>query len=810
MIFGMIWELVIRQISSNYDAFPKFNSQIFFYLFLPSTVLESASLLSNKWLFINLVPILIHSIIGTLIFASSLGFSIHSLDQQNVFKFTYLEKHHQAASLFSTAQVLYSPSGNDSHTPREEPTLDYASSTSSLRSHNLTLADCLVFGTILSSVDSSIMLSVFRQLRVNEKLYYLVLGEGLLNNAVVLVMFDILLEFFNANKLTMVKIYIVVLQFFITLFGSVFIGLALACVALLSVRLIKRFQVPSSLSSYQGQCQAMAETLLILKLAYLTYTLASIAGTSRIVSLATFGILQDQYIKHTLNLRSQLTLKQVILATKTLGVSLVYPLLGMLLVEVANTTRFSPLTWRPFESSPLETQELSKTEANLGAESLNQENFYWNFRFLSVVIVLAITCRFVVVIVLSVFCNLFSSRQLGLRFREQVLVAYGGLKGPLAFALVHRLIEHEEFRDRAMRNKYLFMYSILFITLISTLIKGSFIRPLVSRMQLPLCQPPATDDLSASATSDNTSIVFNHINFKVTEHLTHGLNSILGHRKSSYDRFIDFNELQLKPWLARDGSNTNWLSVFYDDLMLDETLNANCFYRSTEMGPSMPIFRSSSNRRISSRQNGIGQRLGKSSSLDTIAENLHHEASKTRSTTAGSASVAALSDISSPPVELGQKVAGQSGDKTLLKEFVMLNLKLEKSRQRKDRLLRNRSTATKAKRRSRASKARVNPIASPTDDDADDNGDGFSQPARKKLQPRMLSTTSDEDQAQVSNSRPCDQVRGAIDKQRHLEEIERRLNRHRTSDSKTASDCQLSSQQVHAKTTDKRRTRHNL
>lgn len=640
IIFGIIWEVVIRKLTNNPEVLPKFNSRIFFYLFLPSTVLESASILANKCIFLELIPILIHSIIGTLIYAASLGFTIYALTQGDILGINFKYKGPIIASALSSSQMMnlntISLSINSSSMAQLESSLatngnEYwqsqnllqvaanerstisansldgtlTSSTSAgvtaqaMSSVNLNLGDCLIFGTILSSIDASGLLNALRQHQVNEKLYYMVIGENMLNNAVVLVLSNLVLEFFNTQKLTVSKIYFAILQFFLNLFGAVFIGLSVASFALLSIRLSKRFQVVNLLStSYQNQCQTMVETMLILKFAYFSYSLSALAGTSSILSLATYGILQDQYIKLCLNLRSQFTLRQVILASKTLGYTLVYPLIGMLIVDSIGPTQLFYDTWLSFEDSQTlamtptpATQSgsvASSTTTTTGgnanaaaalrlAHMANQANFYWNVKLLLLITILAIFYRFVVVIGLTFLSNLFAGEKFKLKFREQVLIAYGSLKGPLALALAHRLSDQQNYREQSSKSKQLLMINtILFICFISNIIKGPFIRPLVAKMQLTLCHSPI------SLATSSTYAVFNEISCLVTDHVSQGINNLLGHRKSPCDRFIEYNETHIKPWLAgrKAARNTNWLSMFYDNLTLDEIMNANCFHKA--------------------------------------------------------------------------------------------------------------------------------------------------------------------------------------------------------------------------------------
>lgn len=605
MIFGIIWQLLLKQIVNDTKLLPRFNSRIFFYLFLPSTVLDSASMLANKWLFFNLISILILSIVGTLIYSASIGFTILALSHDSIFTVNFVENTSLASSSSDIASDNSSTTSDDSNIALNPTQLQLSPMA------NLTLIDCLILGTILSSFDSNTMLNSLRLHQANEKLYYLVLGENLMNNAVVLVIFNVLLEFLNEPRLTLFIVYGAILKFFLTLLGAVVIGFCLAFIALLSIRCIKHFRSNRTLTNYQNQCLAMVETLLILKLGYFSYTLAALAGTSSILCLATFGVLQNEYIKRNLTLRSQFTLRQITYATKTLGYSLVYPLIGMLIVQVIQDININhhqhhlysnnlpsilqqnqqqQLTFANNNNNPqgtlISTSDSTSSSSSSSTSSVattpmgstkrdsmihKSINMFWILKLLSFLCLILLAYRFLIVIILSQINNILSSRQLRIHFVEQILLAYGSLKGPLALALVHRLIEHEQYRDRSLNEKHLFIYTILFITFISNVFKGPFIRPLVARVQLTLCH---------SLKTSNKCIVFNQISCVVMDYATHGLNSILGRKKSFYDRFVELNEHLFKPFVAGTGSSTNWLLVFYDNLILEETMNANCFHTS--------------------------------------------------------------------------------------------------------------------------------------------------------------------------------------------------------------------------------------
>jgi NhaP-type Na+/H+ or K+/H+ antiporter len=59
-----------------------------------------------------------------------------------------------------------------------------------IESLQLTLLECLIFGTTLSATDPVTILAIFKQYKVDPKLYSVIFGESLLNDAVSIVMYE--------------------------------------------------------------------------------------------------------------------------------------------------------------------------------------------------------------------------------------------------------------------------------------------------------------------------------------------------------------------------------------------------------------------------------------------------------------------------------------------------------------------------------------------------------------------------------------------------------------------------------------------
>lgn len=59
---------------------------------------------------------------------------------------------------------------------------------------SLTIVECLLFGSTLSATDPVTILAIFNALGVDPKLYSVIFGESILNDAVSIVMFELVVS----------------------------------------------------------------------------------------------------------------------------------------------------------------------------------------------------------------------------------------------------------------------------------------------------------------------------------------------------------------------------------------------------------------------------------------------------------------------------------------------------------------------------------------------------------------------------------------------------------------------------------------
>ena len=89
--------------------------------------------------------------------------------------------------------LSFSLGENHAFITHQRSVLVYIYSFLGLESLEVTLIECLTFGSTLSATDPVTILAIFNQYKVDPKLYTIIFGESLLNDAVSIVMYECVL-----------------------------------------------------------------------------------------------------------------------------------------------------------------------------------------------------------------------------------------------------------------------------------------------------------------------------------------------------------------------------------------------------------------------------------------------------------------------------------------------------------------------------------------------------------------------------------------------------------------------------------------
>ena len=279
---GMIVGLIIRMSPGHYiqDAV-KFNPGYFFNILLPPIILNSGYELHQANFFRNLGSILTFAIPGTFISALVVGIIIY----------------------------IWTALGLDNV--------------------QLEFIDALAVGATLSATDPVTILSIFNAYKVDPKLYTIIFGESLLNDAISIVMFETCQKFHGqpvgfSSFFQGVGLFL--MTFTISTIIGIFIGILVALI--LKHSHIRRYP--------------QIETCLVLLFAYQSYFFSNGAHMSGIVSLLFCGITLKHYAYYNMSRRTQIATKYIFQLLAQLSENFIFIYLGLSLFTEVELV-FKPL-----------------------------------------------------------------------------------------------------------------------------------------------------------------------------------------------------------------------------------------------------------------------------------------------------------------------------------------------------------------------------------------------------------------------------------------------------------------------------------
>ncbi|CAG0879943.1 unnamed protein product [Cyprideis torosa] len=354
-------------VTESQEALPHFTPHVFFFYLLPPIVLESAYSLHDRAFFDNLGTIILYAVLGTVINAFAIGGCLYGLSL--------------------VAEYVGLPEG-------------------------LRGVDIFVFSTIVSAVDPVSVLAIFQEIAVNKNIYFLVFGESLLNDAVVVVMYSTL-STLAAMPVVPVDQYVLgVVSFFTISLGGIFTGLI--------------FGVVSALLTKHTQKVRVVEPLAVLGMAYLSYLSAELVHFSGIIAIIVCGLLQAQYALPNISKKSYTTVKYFTKMMGSVNDAIIFLFLGMRLINDVHD---------------------------------------WNIGFVGWTLVFCLIFRFFSVFSLTALMNRRRIRTVDCR--EQFVMAYGGLRGAVGFSLVASLDES------IFEHKQLFVTTLLVVIMFTVSADGN-------------------------------------------------------------------------------------------------------------------------------------------------------------------------------------------------------------------------------------------------------------------------------------------------------------------------------------------------
>jgi sodium/hydrogen exchanger-like protein 6/7 len=183
---------------------------------------------------------------------------------------------------------------------------------------NASYLECVIIGAILSSTDPVTIISLFHQLKVDEKLYAIIFGESILNDSVAIVLFSVL-GHLHSNGSSFETILRATVSFFAIFTGSVMIGIIVGLFCAILLKYTDLEEYPS------------LETSSLVLMGYMSYLISNAMHFSGIVSMLFCAIIMKHYAYDNMSTTSRQTTKNMFRVLSLLSENFIFIYLGLTL-----------------------------------------------------------------------------------------------------------------------------------------------------------------------------------------------------------------------------------------------------------------------------------------------------------------------------------------------------------------------------------------------------------------------------------------------------------------------------------------------
>ncbi|KAK0600453.1 hypothetical protein LWI29_015168 [Acer saccharum] len=414
LLLGLCAGVVVLLISKSISAkILVFNEDLFFLYLLPPIIFNAGFQVKKKQFFKNFTTILMFGVFGTVI-----SFCLISLCA------FYLIKKIGVTHLY---------------------TKDY-----------------LAIGAILSATDSVCTLQVLSQ-DETPFLYSVVFGEGVVNDATSIVLFNAVqsIDIHNVDGLTSLKLVGTFLYLFIT---STLLGVA---AGLLSAFIIKTL--------YFGRHSTDREVAIMIIMAYLSYMFAELINLSGILTIFFCGIVMSHYTWHNITESSRRTTKHGFATLSFIAETFIFLYVGMDALDIDK--------WKHSQASAGTSIAVSSTLFGL-----------------------VLLGRAAFVFPLANIKNLVGKRDgTKIKFRQQFIIWWAGLmRGAITVALSYHQFSGT---DNTSSEDALMITSTLTVVVLSTLVFGSITKPLIEAV-IPRQAKSLNSDVTDNQSLEDLRLLF--------------------------------------------------------------------------------------------------------------------------------------------------------------------------------------------------------------------------------------------------------------------------------------------------------------
>ncbi|KAF7652359.1 hypothetical protein LDENG_00097950 [Lucifuga dentata] len=243
IVIGLIVGGIMHSVKEEPPAV--LSSNVFFLYMLPPIVLDSGYFMPTQPFFENVGTVMWYAVVGTLWNSIGIGLSLFAICQFEVFGL-----------------------------------------------QDINLQENLLFASIISAVDPVAVLNVFEDIGVNEQMYIVISGEGLFNDAVTVVLYNMFSFVADMPSVASSDVFLGVARFFV-------VGI---------------------------------EPLFVFMYSYLAYLVAELFAISSITAIVVCAITMKYYVEENISQQSCTTIRHVVKVLATISETLIFFFLGVVTV----------------------------------------------------------------------------------------------------------------------------------------------------------------------------------------------------------------------------------------------------------------------------------------------------------------------------------------------------------------------------------------------------------------------------------------------------------------------------------------------
>uniref|UniRef100_J3MDM0 Cation/H+ exchanger transmembrane domain-containing protein n=2 Tax=Oryza brachyantha TaxID=4533 RepID=J3MDM0_ORYBR len=318
---------------------------------------------------------------------------------------------------------------------------------------DLDAVDYLALGTIFSSTDTVCTLQVISQ-DETPRLYSLVFGEGVVNDATSVVLFNAIKNL-DVSQLKGGVALKVISDFLYLFFTSTVLGVTIGLSTAYALKAL-----------YFGRHSTDREVALMALMAYLSYMLAEFVDLSGIMTVFFCGIVMSHYAWHNVTESSRIATRHIFATLSFIAETFIFLYVGMDALDIDK--------WKTSETS-----------------------FKTSLVIFGIIISLVLLGRAAFVFPLSIMSNYMSrsSERTPITFKHQVVIWWAGLmRGAVSIALAYNQFTFSGVTLDPVHATII--TSTIIIVFFTTLVFGFLTRPLISAM-LPRHRPSTTPGAGA-------------------------------------------------------------------------------------------------------------------------------------------------------------------------------------------------------------------------------------------------------------------------------------------------------------------------